>query len=432
MAVVQGVAGETPMASELQPTATEVASVDGGKIKPVSDPLAFMQERNVRAGAEIKNVDPVILKSYSEGIQQFEADNPQYRVEVFGQSGGVRHAGSTRNHGEQENGHGGALDLVIIDRKTGQQLTNFNTPYPGQQGSPGETAPLYAKLHSAAALAQAYYYPDSQQITFGGGFATGDTNFDLMHGDVTHPSGSLGYSWEKGWTPSMLKDYNIPENVAIGSKDEQYALAQKIYGKLDEQGNYSNRLVAVKNEQDNTSKFASAEVKPYTVSASEVKLADNTSNTTTPIVTTATLPPAERASYPTNTMAQGGIIPKSADTQIVQRNMSGDIVSATKVGENENEKMSIEPISKMSADSLTMRSSNPVEENMINSSKSQAESEEKKVSMKSQSIAQPRLSSSPYSNIQGDIKPMSPTALAAMNRARDLSLDRRGYYIKTA
>jgi len=439
MAVVQQVAGETPMASELKGTATEVAPVDGGKIKPVADPVAFMQGRNARAKAEIDDVDPVLLKSYSEGIQQFEADNPQYAVEVFGHSGGVRHSGSTRNHGEQhDTGHGGALDLVIIDRKTGKQLTNFNKPYPGQQGSPGETAPLYAKLHSAAALAQSYYFPDSQQITFGGGFTSGDTHFDLMHGDVTHKSGSLGYSWEEGWTPSMLKNYKIPENVAIGSKDEQAALAQKIYGKVDSEGNYANRLVAVKNEQENSINFASAEVKAAAVAAAEVKPADSATVTpeastttvasaTTPSATAAaTPPPPESDTHPTKTMAQGGIIPKSADTQIVQKNMSGDIVSATKVGENENEKMSIEPVSKMNADSLTKSSSNPVEANMIES-KSQSAPEEKKVSMQRQSTAAPRLSSDPYSNIQGDIKPMSPTARAAMMAARDLSTQRRGY-----
>jgi len=109
--------------------------------------------------------------------------------------------------------------------------------------------------------------------------------------------------------------------------------------------------------------------------------------------------------------------------------MSGDIVSATKVSENENEKMSIEPVSKMNADSLTKSSSNPVEANMIDS-KSQSAPEEKKVSMQRQSSAAPRLSSDPYSNVHAEIKPMSPTAQAAMNRARDLSSDRRGYSIK--
>jgi hypothetical protein len=106
--------------------------------------------------------------------------------------------------------------------------------------------------------------------------------------------------------------------------------------------------------------------------------------------------------------------------------MSGDIISATKVGENENERMNIEPISKMSADALTVGSYNPVEGGM-NDSKSQSAPEDKKVSMTSQSVAQPRLSSDPYSNIQGNIKPMSPTARAAMMAARDLSTQRRGY-----
>jgi murein DD-endopeptidase MepM/ murein hydrolase activator NlpD len=182
------------------------------------------------------------------------------------------------------------------------------------------------------------------------------------------------------------------------------------------------------------SRTEDAKRKPVEVSTSnpsETATAVATTSSTTPsavpAVTTAAVPPApESTNYPIKTMAQGGIIPKSADTQIVQRNMSGDIISATKVGENENERMNIEPISKMSADALTVGSYNPVEGGM-NDSKSQSAPEDKKVSMKSQSVAQPRLSSDPYSNIQGDIKPMSPTAKAAMMAARDLSTQRRGY-----
>jgi hypothetical protein len=166
------------------------------------------------------------------------------------------------------------------------------------------------------------------------------------------------------------------------------------------------------------------EGKAAAATPSETATASATPAPTAPAVQETTAP--ESTNYPIKTMAQGGIIPKSADTQIVQRNMSGDIISATKVGENENERMNIEPISKMSADALTVGSYNPVEGGM-NDSKSQSAPEDKKVSMKSQSVAQPRLSSDPYSNIQGDIKPMSPTARAAMMAARDLSTQRRGY-----
>lgn len=133
---------------------------------------------------------------------------------------------------------------------------------------------------------------------------------------------------------------------------------------------------------------------------------------TTSGVTTAAVPPApESTNYPIKTMAQGGIIPKSADTQIVQRNMSGDIISATKVGENENERMNIEPISKMSADALT-----PAKNDMNISS--QANEEQHKPPIQRSSITSSKIPNRPYSNIVSEVRKPTATALRAALQIR--------------
>jgi len=276
------------------PTATPTESTDKSNLevkdsanarpvlKPIENPLDYISSRNPR-GAKMEDVDPVLLKSYAEGIQQFEADNPQYKVEVFGPSAGVRHSGSTRNHGLQAlSNKGGAVDWVIVDKESGKQLTNFNRPYPGQTGDPGETAPIYAKFHAAASLAQKHYFPDSTPITFGGGFQTGTTAFDLMHGDLTHPGGVDGYNRERGWSDSMMSKYNIQENVTIGSVKDQATLAQSIYGELDENGNYKNQIKSVKDENTNTSRMAfvarekqkESELKSDTVQSNQIQEAN--------------------------------------------------------------------------------------------------------------------------------------------------------------
>jgi hypothetical protein len=285
------------------------------KVKPIDDPLGYLQGRNPR-GAELGDVDPVILKSYSEGIQQFELDNPGYHVEVFGESSGVRHSGSTRNHGEQPGtGKGGAMDFVIVDSKTGEQLTNFNKPYEGQVGTPGQAAPLYAKLHSAAALAQAYYFPDSTTITPGIGFKSGETKFDLMHGDITHPNGAAGYNWETGWDKEMMQTYGIPENVALGSPETKAKLAQQIYGKVDDNGNYTSRMTAVKDEQTNTTTFVAQGLSPdqqdSVQTASLINTQQQTSDTgTAPPYTSQDLKIGDVEPEQIIPMAEGGTINK--------------------------------------------------------------------------------------------------------------------------
>lgn len=239
-------------------TATPVETVkDTSVLKPIDNPLKYMEDRNPR-GAKLDKVDPVLLKSYSEAAQQYEAAHPDQRVEVFGGSSGVRESGSTHNHGIQSSGYGGAIDMVIVDKKTGQQLTNYHTPYPGQVGSVGEQAPKYAELHSYARLAQEHYFPGSNPITFGGKFVN-DNPMDTMHGDITHADKKGGgFSFEEGFTADQMKRWGIEKNVALGDRKQQQALADQIYGNVDSSGNYASRIVP-KQSGDLTT-FAAAKV----------------------------------------------------------------------------------------------------------------------------------------------------------------------------
>lgn len=422
MAVVDKVMSETPSAVELR-TSAENLDINS---TPESA-LAFLnnKERNPD-GANLVDVDARLLELAEMGIRKFETENPNLKVEIYGPSSGKRQSSVTK---KSQHLVGKALDFEIFEvdpktgQKTGKRLPNFRT-----QAGAGEAGDEYLNLHQNIELARIYkkevikdqryegVYGRSGAL-FGGEYALDTQHYDIGGApaadgimsasgpNTDQPGGSIfgGYSEE------YMRRFGVESAAMPIQQDKVVELAKSTYGPKE-------TATAVSTTSSTT---------PSAVPA--VTTVAPAPGVTTSGVTTAAAPPApESTDYPIKTMAQGGIIPKSADTQIVQRNMSGDIISATKVGENENEKMSIEPISKMSADALTVGSYNPVNEDMINS-KSQSAPEDKKVSMTSRSVAQPRLSSDPYSNIQGDIKSMSPTARAAMMAARDLSTQRRGY-----
>lgn len=419
MAVVQKVMSETPSAVELKMSA-ENLDINS---TPESA-LAFLnnKERNPD-GANLGDVDARLLELAEMGIRKFESENPNLKVEIYGPSSGKRQSSVTQN---SQHLVGKALDFEIFEvdpktgQKTGKRLPNFRT-----QAGAGEAGDEYLNLHQNIELARIYkkevikdqryegVYGRSGAL-FGGAYALDTQHYDIggaPAADGIMSASQPGGSIFGGYNEEYMRRFGVESGAMPIQQDKVVELAKSTYGP--------------KETEPAVATVTPSATPPSAVPA--VTTATPAQGVTTSGVTTAAAPPAPKSTnYPIKTMAQGGIIPKSADTQIVQRNRSGDIVSATKVGENENERMSIEPISKMSADSLTVGSYNPVEENMINS-KSQSAPEDKKVSMKSQSIAQPRLNSDPYSNIQGDIKPMSPTARAAMMAARDLSTQRRGY-----
>ena len=153
---------ENPTASPSLATAEIKKEGQIDKIKPVVFSQEGLQEfwkgRNPR-GTQLTRVDPIILKSYAEAIQQYEAANPNYRVEAFGPGGGTRTTHAT-NHGIKEDGYGKAIDLVIIDKTTGKQISNLGrSGYAGQEGGSELGGVEYAKLHGMARVAQEHFFP---------------------------------------------------------------------------------------------------------------------------------------------------------------------------------------------------------------------------------------------------------------------------------
>ncbi len=226
-----------------QPTALE------GKMRPVGndyDSLSnFWSQRSPRTDMkDVMRVDPDLLKSAAEGIQMYEAANPQYRVEVFGPSGGARDSGSMSNHGIKSDGTSKALDYVIIDRETGKQLVNLGREgggqgYSNQVGGTGLGFDEMTKLHGMVRVAQEHFAPHEKDYRHGTGWTGGDVPFDAMHGDIR--GDALGaYDWEKGYTPAFRQQFGMKENFVLGNEGRIKDLGQQLFGQVDEEGNYTN------------------------------------------------------------------------------------------------------------------------------------------------------------------------------------------------
>lgn len=193
------------------------------------DVRQFWNERNERAGARLYDskgealVDERLLSAGADGIRAFEKANPGYRVETYGPSGGLRHSGSTANHGRQKGlaaltgERGGAMDIVIIDKKTGRMLTNHPGAKHRNQGTVGENAPKYQELFNNVVRAGERRSPGFRKDARSGAyFSGGDNAMDLMHWDVrgqVAPQG--GGSVDNGFTRKQMKRFGIRENVGF-------------------------------------------------------------------------------------------------------------------------------------------------------------------------------------------------------------------------
>ena len=234
--------------------------VSGEKIRPVGtdyDSLQnFWSQRSPRTDMkDVMRVDSDLLKAAAEGIQMYEAANPQYRVEVFGPSSAARDSGSMGNHGIKSDGTSKALDYVIIDRETGKQLVNLGTHgggqgYSHQAGGTGLGFDEMTKLHGMVRVAQEHFAPEEKDYRHGTGWTGGDVPFDAMHGDIR--GDALGaYDWEKGYTPAFRQQFGMKENFVLGDEGRIKDLGQQLFGQVDEEGNYTNRAGFVQLEDGN-------------------------------------------------------------------------------------------------------------------------------------------------------------------------------------
>lgn len=181
---------------------------------------AFWGQRNPRVARLYDRsgnplVDPKLLHASAIGVEKFEAQNHNYRIEMYGPGGGFRTRGSVANHGAQPgSGRGAAMDVVVIDRRTNDMLTNHPGRDHQHQGSVGENAPIYQIYYNEVVRAGSQLFPRFEEMArFGGYFATGDNAMDTMHIDMrglVAPMG--GGSLKDGFTNRQMRKWAIPEN----------------------------------------------------------------------------------------------------------------------------------------------------------------------------------------------------------------------------
>jgi hypothetical protein len=288
------------------------------KIKPVSadaQGLAdFYSKRNPRTDINrVMKVDPVLLKSYAEAIQQYEASNPNYKVELWGPGAAVREQNAT-NHGIQADGYGKALDFVIIDRASGKQIANVGqSGYPGQVGGSELASQQYTRLHSLARIAQEHFSPNEVSLRQGGGFTpSSSVPADWMHGDI-RSSTMGGYDWQTGYTSEQRQAFNIKENLVLGNENRIQELGKSIYGQLDEEGNYKNNVVYVPTE-DGKVTVVPKQIEPESysdpVAAAQSNMQPSSTETATP---TTELPAPEIPTTTVPALATGGTVEMPPD-----------------------------------------------------------------------------------------------------------------------
>lgn len=210
---------------QLDPSATEQYDSDDTFIDelPLSedDTRSFWKSRNPRGATLYRSdgrpvVDPQLLEASAEGARAWEVANPQYRVEIYGPSGGLRApGGGTRNHTPQPGtGRGAAIDFVMIDRSTGQMLTNHPGARHQHQGKVGQNAPIYQSFFNSVVRAGARQSQGfAEKARFGGYFSSGANAMDTMHIDMRGREVRMGGGdLHRGFTPQQMRAWRIPEN----------------------------------------------------------------------------------------------------------------------------------------------------------------------------------------------------------------------------
>lgn len=119
------------------------------------------------------------------------AESSPYNVQLFS---GIR-PGDPRYHGK-----GSAVDIVLSDPATGQEIPNLKSTV---------GFPIYEEFAKTARAVQQQTYPElSDTFRWGGYFGGGKGKYgsvDLMHFDLGPTAKMAGGSWETGLTPEQAK-----------------------------------------------------------------------------------------------------------------------------------------------------------------------------------------------------------------------------------
>jgi hypothetical protein len=123
---------------------------------------------------------------------------------------------AARSTGTQNHPHGYAVDISLVDPKTGQRFDNYHGDLPNN-------FPVYERFAQTARVIQQQKYPElNDQFRWGGYFAAGKNPLDLMHFDVTPGAPKMaGGAWNTGAVPASLKHYGIV-NHNTGLGDDRY------------------------------------------------------------------------------------------------------------------------------------------------------------------------------------------------------------------
>lgn len=168
----------------------------------------------VQPQAKMEGVNPKLSSIIAEA-----ADGFPYKVEIIS---GAR-AGDSRQHGR-----GGALDVVLVDPKTGKKLPNY------QDASAFDAYEAFAKR---ARTIQEEQYPELAQSFRWGGYFGGAKGkygaFDLMHFDVggTDNLGMAGGSWTGGLTDEQAAIWGIKRRPGAPSPDTAAPVMAETYTK---------------------------------------------------------------------------------------------------------------------------------------------------------------------------------------------------------
>lgn len=153
------------------------------------------------------NVDPRLLKA----LETVGQDYGPYKVELFsGRSARPKNPSSYHPHG-------GAVDVNLIDQKTGRALPNIHDP--------ASAAAYQAYANEVMKWAQQNDPQLAEQLRWGGYFKEGTWDRDWMHFDVGGAQNTKGGNWQTGFDPEYMKTAGLQNAGGLGEAAAQMQAA---------------------------------------------------------------------------------------------------------------------------------------------------------------------------------------------------------------
>lgn len=397
MNVVQKVASETVMASELMP---QTAIAEGGATGFYAQLKNFYPDKIDKDSPLWDQIDPELKKAkhlivdaetHLVGRDALLAADASSKV--LRNNGMIPRVASGGDNHSTNHGEGRSANYSIDLAASIQTESGIKDLRVGSDISPE----IKAQMAVAAKLSS-----ENASGNFRVGMPLKDSNASMhIQVDPELPSRTWGYS-------EAAKRVNANMSIRALQMTEE---GRSYIKTLEETSNMQNEdkskmlasLTGIKEKEttqtvEQTKKEVEAKVNATTPSAETV-------------ATTITEQPQSQTT-PIKTMAQGGVISSLGESEIVTRAPgSGEVVQRTKISEYGPEQIKVEPISKMNADALT-----PAKNDMNISP--QANEEQHKPPIQRSSITSSKIPNRPYSNIVSEVRKPTATALRAALQIR--------------